>query len=197
MSGHYFDDPTVESRPTDVVLSLPEGAFTLRTDRGVFSNGGVDSATRLLLLDAPAPPATGNLLDLGCGAGPIAIALAVRSPDATVWAVDVNERARALTAHNAEVNGLGNIRVAAPADVPADITFDAIWSNPPIRVGKAALHELLLLWLPRLTPEGAAVMVVGKNLGADSLQAWLTGHGWPTSRLSSARGFRILRTVRA
>lgn len=196
MSGHYFDDPTVESRPTDVVLNLPEGAFTLRTDRGVFSNGGVDSATRLLLLDAPAPPATGNLLDLGCGAGPIAIALAVRSPDATVWAVDVNERARALTAHNAEVNGLTNIRVAAPTDVPPDVTFDVIWSNPPIRIGKAALHDLLLLWLPRLAPQGSAVMVVGKNLGADSLQSWLTGQGWPTSRLSSSRGFRILRAVR-
>lgn len=196
MSGHYFDDPTVESRPTDVVLNLPEGAFTLRTDRGVFSNGGVDSATRLLLLDAPAPPATGNLLDLGCGAGPIAIALAVRSPDATVWAVDVNERARALTAHNAEVNGLTNLRVAAPTDVPPDVTFDVIWSNPPIRIGKAALHDLLLLWLPRLAPQGSAVMVVGKNLGADSLQSWLTGQGWPTSRLSSSRGFRILRAVR-
>jgi 16S rRNA G1207 methylase RsmC len=196
MSGHYFDDPTVESRPTDVVLSLPEGAFTLRTDRGVFSNGGVDSATRLLLLDAPVPPSTGNLLDLGCGTGPISIALAVRSPDATVWAVDVNERARRLTLHNAEANGLTNIRVAAPDEVPDDIVFDTIWSNPPIRIGKAALHDLLLLWLPRLTPDGAAVMVVSKNLGADSLQAWLTAQGWPTSRLSSARGYRILRTLR-
>jgi 16S rRNA G1207 methylase RsmC len=196
MSGHYFDDPTVDSRPTDVVLSLPEGAFTLRTDRGVFSNGGVDSATRLLLLDAPAPPATGNLLDLGCGAGPITLALAVRSPGATVWAVDVNERARQLTEHNAEANGLTNVRVASPDDVPDDITFDTIWSNPPIRIGKSALHDLLLRWLPRLTPEGCAVMVVGKNLGADSLQAWLTTQGWPTERLSSARGFRILRTVR-
>lgn len=196
MSGHYFDDPTVDSRPTDVVLSLPEGAFTLRTDRGVFSNGGVDAATRLLLVDAPAPPATGNLLDLGCGAGPITLALAVRSPGATVWAVDVNERARQLTAHNAEANGLTNVRVASPDDVPDDITFDTIWSNPPIRIGKAALHDLLLRWLPRLTPEGCAVMVVGKNLGADSLQAWLTTQGWPTTRLCSARGFRLLRTVR-
>lgn len=196
MSGHYFDDPAVESHPTDVVLSLPEGAFTLRTDRGVFSNGAVDGATRLLLLDAPPPPATGNLLDLGCGAGPITIALAVRSPGATVWAVDVNARARQLTAHNAEVNGLTNVRVVSPDDMPEDIAFDTIWSNPPIRIGKAALHDLLLRWLPRLTPDGHAVMVVGKNLGADSLQAWLTAHGWPTTRLSSARGFRILRTQR-
>lgn len=196
MSGHYFDDPTVESRPTDVVLSLPEGAFTLRTDRGVFSNGAVDSATRLLLLEAPAPPATGHLLDLGCGAGPITIALAVRSPGATVWAIDVNERARRLTAHNAEVNGLANVRVVSPDDVPDDISFATIWSNPPIRIGKAALHDLLLRWLPRLTPDGDAVMVVSKNLGADSLQTWLTAQGWPTTRLSSARGYRILRSAR-
>jgi 16S rRNA G1207 methylase RsmC len=113
-----------------------------------------------------------------------------------VWAVDVNARARQLTAHNAEVNGLTNVRVVSPDDMPEDIAFDTIWSNPPIRIGKAALHDLLLRWLPRLTPDGHAVMVVGKNLGADSLQAWLTAQGWPTTRLSSARGFRILRTQR-
>ena len=75
-------------------------------------------------------------------------------------------------------------------------TYDEIWSNPPIRVGKQVLHDLLLTWLPRLAPGGRAVMVVGKNLGADSLQRWLGEQGWPTTRLASAKGFRILETRR-
>lgn len=197
MSGQYFDQPSVGSDPVDTDLLLPEGVLSLRTDRGVFSHGHVDAATRLLLLDAPPPSPTGDLLDLGCGAGPIALTLALRSPDATVWAVDVNERARELTAYNARANGLANIRVAAPDEVPDHMRFATIWSNPPIRIGKAALHDLLRLWLGRLADGGEAVMVVGKNLGSDSLQAWLTAEGWPTTRLSSARGFRVLRSVRA
>jgi 16S rRNA G1207 methylase RsmC len=76
--------------------------------------------------------------------------------------------------------------------VPAEVRFDEIWSNPPIRIGKEPLHALLLTWLPRLAPGGRAVLVVGKNLGADSLQRWLGEQGYPTTRLASAKGFRVL-----
>ena len=148
--------------------------------------------TALLLRTAPAPPPAGVALDLGCGAGAIALALARRAPAPTVWAVDVNERARALCAANAAANGLTNVVVAAPDEVPADVRFDVIWSNPPIRIGKAALHELLPTWLDRLTPTGRAVLVVQKHLGSDSLQRWLTEQGWPTTRLASAKGYRLL-----
>ncbi len=130
-------------------------------------------------------------LDLGCGSGPIAITMALRAPALDVWAVDVNERARALAAANAAANGAA-ISVAGPDDVPADVRFDVIWSNPPIRIGKDALHELLLTWLPRLTPGGRAVLVVQKHLGADSLQRWLVAEGFPTTRLASAKGYRLL-----
>ena len=92
-------------------------------------------------------------------------------------AVDVNERARTLCAANAADNGIGNVEVLAPEAVDPALRFDAIWSNPPIRVGKAALHELLLTWLDRLTADGAAHLVVHKNLGSDSLQRWLTDAG--------------------
>ncbi len=196
--SHYFDDdPTAPSAPRDVTLLLPDTTLTLRTDRGVFGYERIDSGTKLLLLKAPPPPATGNLLDLGCGYGPIALTLAHRAPGATVWAIDVNERARALCAASAERNGLANVRVCSPDEVPDHIQFAAIWSNPAIRIGKAALHAMLLRWLRRLGPSGAATMVVLKHLGSDSLQAWLTRQGYPTERLASSGGYRILHSTAA
>jgi 16S rRNA (guanine1207-N2)-methyltransferase len=191
--SHYFDErPAVGSAETVVSVELPDTSFTLRTDRGVFSHGRLDPGTELLLRKAPAPPRRGELLDLGCGAGAIALTLARRAPEATVWAVDVNERARALCAANAVANGMPNVIVVPPDEVPGDVRLDAIWSNPPIRVGKHALHELLAAWLARLTPAGRALLVVQRHLGADSLQRWLTEQGWPATRLASARGYRLL-----
>lgn len=195
--SHYFDErpgTASERRVVDVVL--PDTAFTLATDRGVFSHGHVDTGTLVLLQQAPPPSPTGHLLDLGCGAGPIALTLARRSPAATVWAVDVNERARALTAENAARNSIGNVRVVPPDGVPPGTRFATIWSNPPVRIGKAALHDLLSTWLDRLTDDGSAILVVQKHLGADSLQRWLHQHGFPTERLASRAGFRLLRAVR-
>lgn len=196
--GHYFDeDPDSPSMPRDVELWLPDLSLTLTTDRGVFGYGQIDAGSKLLLLKAPAPPATGHLLDLGCGVGTVALPLARRAPDAMVWAVDVNSRARELCAANATANRITNIRVLAPDDVPADVAFDCIWSNPPIRIGKPALHDMLLLWLARLSPAGSATMVVHKHLGADSLQRWITDQGYPTTRTASSSGYRILHTSRA
>jgi 16S rRNA (guanine1207-N2)-methyltransferase len=192
--GHYFDaDPAVPSRPGHVDLVLPDFRARLRSDRGVFSAGGVDPGTLQLLRAVPADSLTGNLLDLGCGYGPIACTLAHRSPAAKVWAVDVNERALALTSANAEGLRLPNVRVIKPADAPSGLTFAGIWSNPPIRVGKAALHELLSSWLPRLESTGSAWLVVQRHLGADSLASWLEREGWAVVRVGSKRGYRILR----
>ena len=199
--GHYFDsEPAVPSRPAEVELVLPDFRARLQVDRGVFSAGGIDPGT-LELLRATRAEAAGlargsHLLDLGCGYGPIACTLAHFSPGSTVWAVDVNDRALALTATNARVLGFDAIRSARPEDVPADRTFAAIWSNPPIRVGKAALQDLLMSWLPRLQPAGVAWMVVSRHLGADSLAAWLGTQGWRVERKGSKRGYRILRVDR-
>jgi 16S rRNA (guanine1207-N2)-methyltransferase len=191
--SHYFDErPGVRSEIRTVDVTLGDVAFTMRTDRGVFSHGHLDAGTSLLVRASPPPAPTGDLLDLGCGSGAIALTLALRSPAATVWAVDVNERARGLTSHNAERNGLTNVVVADPDAVPADVRFATIWSNPPIRIGKAALHELLATWLGRLTADGRAVLVVQRHLGADSLQRWLEGVGHRTERLASRAGFRLL-----
>lgn len=193
---HYFDEqPRVASAVETVDVALPDVAFTFETDRGVFSHGHLDAGTRLLLQRAPSPPSGGHLLDLGCGAGPIALALALRSPDATVWAVDVNERARELTSANARRLGADNVRVVDPDGIPADVRFDAIWSNPPIRIGKAQLHDLLTRWLARRAPNAVAVLVVNKHLGADSLQRWLVDGGYDVERLASSSGFRVLRVA--
>ena len=174
-------------------LVLPDLHLDLETDRGVFSRERVDPGTKLLLLEAPPPPAAGNLLDLGCGYGPLAVALARRSPEATVWAVDVNRRAVALTAENARAAGLANVAAVEPDDVPDGIRFAALWSNPPVRLGQAPLHGLLQRWLARLAPGASAFLVVHKHLGADSLARWLDGEGHPTRRLVSRMGYRILQ----
>ena len=195
--GHYFDeDPDAPSSPREVELWLPDMSLTLTTDRGVFGYGQIDAGSKLLLMKAPSPPSTGNLLDLGCGVGTITLPMARRAPQAEVWAVDVNGRARDLCAANATANNVGNVHVAAPDDVPSDLSFNCIWSNPPIRIGKPALHELLLRWLPRLAPAGYAILVVQKHLGSDSLQRWLTDQGFPTERIASSSGYRILHSRR-
>jgi 16S rRNA (guanine1207-N2)-methyltransferase len=161
---------------------------------GVFAQGRLDVGTAVLFRETE-PPSAGTVLDLGCGYGIIGLAIAVAVPAARVTAVDVNERAVLLANENAAALGVSDRYTATtPGEVPTDLVFDEIWSNPPIRVGKQALHELLTTWLPRLTPAGRAVMVVGKNLGADSLQRWLGQQGFPTARLASAKGFRVLET---
>ena len=192
---HYFSEsPAVASRPTRVVVDVRGLRFDLETDRGTFSPTRLDPGTAFLIGSAPGPPASGRFLDLGCGYGPLACALATLAPGAEVVATDVNRRSRDLCAANAAALGLGNIEVAAPEEV--DGVFDLVWSNPPIRIGKPALHALLLEWLGRLSPTGEAVLVVNRHLGADSLQRWLTDQGLPTERLASKKGYRLLRTTR-
>jgi 16S rRNA G1207 methylase RsmC len=196
--GHYFSEsPDVPSRPRQVRVRLDGLDYTLTTDRGVFSPDRLDAGTGVLLRAVPA--VTGStLLDLGCGYGPVACVLARRAPQATVWAVDVNERARSLTAANAEACGVADqVRVSAPESVPGDLQLDEIWSNPPVRIGKPALHDLLLTWLPRLRPEGQAWLVMARNLGSDSLARWLPAQGWACTRVASTQGYRVLRVHRA
>lgn len=158
----------------------------------MFGFRGVDLGTMVLLREAPAPPSSGEILDLGCGYGPIAVALALRSPGARVWAVDMNERALELARGNATSAKALNVTACLPDAVPQDVRFDAIYSNPPVRVGKAPLHELLLRWLARLNPVGAAYLVVQRNLGSDSLATWLASQGYEVERLKSKKGYRVL-----
>ena len=197
MDEHYFTaDPSVAFKRAPVHASVWGQELDLVSGSGVFAQGRVDIGTAILFRETE-PPAPGRILDLGCGYGLIGLAAAAAVPEADVTAVDVNERAVLLANENAASLGVADrFRAVTPDAVGADATYDEIWSNPPIRIGKEALHELLLTWLPRLAPGGRAVMVVGKNLGADSLQRWLGEQGYPTVRLASAKGFRVLETRR-
>jgi 16S rRNA G1207 methylase RsmC len=179
------------------VVDVHGDRFELATDSATFSPRRLDPGTAFLLDAAPAPPQEGTFLDLGCGYGPIATVLARARPGARIVAVDINERSRELCERNAAELGCDNIEVLAPGQVEPALRFDLLWSNPPIRIGKEALRELLLLWLRRLTPDGHAVLVMGRNLGADSMQAWLGEQGFPTDRLASKRGYRLLRSSAA
>lgn len=198
---HYFSatpDGPLERR--SIQVRLRGHAVTLVTAGGTFSPEHVDRGTLALLNAAPMPPASGTALDLGCGWGAISLALALEAPELDVWAVDVNERALLLTGENAESLGLDRVRPTLPADVPAETTFDLMWSNPPIRIGKDALHQLLSDWLPRLNAGGEAWLVVAKKLGGDSLQAWIAAQFGPelaVERHSTDAGFRVLRVRRA
>ena len=195
---HYFTaDPSAPFRRAPVHASVWGQELSLTSGSGVFAQGRVDIGTAVLFRET-SPPAAGRVLDLGCGYGVIGLAIASVVPGSTVTGVDVNERAVLLANENAVSLGVADRYTALTPDaVPAEATYDELWSNPPIRIGKAALHELLLTWLPRLEPGGRAVMVVGKNLGADSLQRWLGESGYPTERIASAKGFRVLETRRS
>ena len=196
-SDHYFTpDPTSPSTPTTHQVQVRKLQLTLAGDRGVFNHGELDWGTRVLIENAQVPTG-GVLLDLGCGGGAIAVALAKLRPNAEVWAVDVNERAIEVARRTVKLNELSNVRVVTVGDVPADLQFDAIWSNPPIRIGKDELHRLLREWLARLTPQGCADLVVHKNLGSDSLAKWLAAEGYVVQRQASKQGYRILHVTRA
>lgn len=198
-SDHYFSaEPSSEMVLKPLRVTLAGREVELQTAGGVFSPGGVDGGTRVLLGSVPPPPPGGHLLDLGCGWGPIALSLALESPRATVWAVDVNERALDLTRRNAQQLGLTNLNAVRPEDVPGELAFRTIWSNPPIRVGKNELHGMLSTWLPRLADASDAWLVVARNLGADSLQRWIEAEHAElrAQRAATSKGFRVLRVRR-
>jgi 16S rRNA (guanine1207-N2)-methyltransferase len=199
VADHYFSaEPGSADIRRTVEARIWGREYTFTTATGVFSRDRLDIGTAVLLREVKPPTGGGTFLDLGTGYGPIACALAVEAAEAEVWAVDVNTRALELTAENAKAAGVADrVHPALPDHVPADVRFDEIWSNPAIHIGKAELHKMLLHWLALLAPGGVAWFVVGKNLGGDSLQRWLTEQGYPCERTGSAKGFRVLRATNA
>ncbi|WP_296648225.1 methyltransferase [Rhodoluna sp.] len=196
-SEHYFSEtPGSTFKPKNIQVEINGSLVSVTTSGGIFSPDHIDQGTGILLNHLDEAPPSGNILDIGCGWGPVALALASHSPKATIWAIDVNERSLELTAANAAKLGLTNIKTCKPEDVPDDLVFSGIWSNPPIRVGKEVLHEILLKWLPKLADGAEGYLVVQKNLGADSLHRWLEDslpQDFSTIRVETAKSFRILR----
>ena len=199
-SEHYFSSsPETELKLRQIQVPLAGQTYELTTSNGIFSPERIDAGTQVLLANVPPAPPGGDLLDLGCGWGPIALTLALESPHATIWAVDVNERALDLVRRNADRLGLHNVNAVKPEDVPSGVEFTGIRSNPPIRVGKDELHSMLSLWLPRLGSGSDAWLVVQKNLGSDSLHRWLEGSlpgDFSVTRASTNKGYRVLRVRR-
>jgi len=199
--NHYFaSSPEGPLVPREITVTLNGNKYSVLTAGGVFSPEHIDQGTQVLLTHLEKANPSGNFLDIGCGWGPIALALALHSPKAKIYAIDVNERSLELTKLNVERLGLTNIVVCKPQEVPSDIEFDEIWSNPPIRVGKVVLHEILTLWINRLTAGGTARLVIQKNLGSDSLHKWLIQEFNPnfeSTRIDTSKTFRVLKVTRA
>jgi 16S rRNA (guanine1207-N2)-methyltransferase len=192
-SSQYFSEqPSGTEVRRTITAQIWGRELQFITASGVFAADGLDRGTAVLLRASPVPEGQPRILDLGCGYGPIALAIAVHCPGALIDAVDINERALALCRENAEALGVADrVHVLRPDQVDPEVRYDEVWSNPPIRIGKQSLHELLLTWLARLAPDGVARLVVGKNLGSDTLQRWLIDEGYACERVASAKGFRV------
>ena len=196
---HYFSaSPDKPATLREITFQVAGQEFAVQAASGTFSASKLDPGTSILLSKFEEFPESGNILDLGCGWGPISLAIATLRPETRVWSLDVNQRSMELARNNASKLGLTNINVVTEDQIPEDLKFDAIWSNPPIRIGKAALHALLKNWLPRLESGGRAMLVVQKQLGADSLLAWIQAEfpDLTASRFSADKGFRVLEVTR-
>jgi 16S rRNA (guanine1207-N2)-methyltransferase len=194
VTSHYFSrDASGPERRQTITATVWGEELRLVTANGVFAGDGLDRGTAVLLRESPIPTGQPRILDLGCGYGPIALAIARACPGAVVDAVDVNERALQLCRDNARTLGVADrVTVLRPDEADPATRYDEIWSNPPIRIGKEPLHALLLHWLDRLADDGVARLVVAKNLGADTIQRWLAEQGYAAERAASAKGFRVL-----
>lgn len=198
---HYFSQsPSSDEGAVERRVSLQGREYAVTTSGGVFSASHVDKGTAVLLRKAPEPDLRpGDLaIDLGCGWGPLTLALCEKAASADVWAVDVNERALELTRKNAARSGFSPKALAPDEALAAlgDRKIQLIWSNPPVRIGKERLHELLATWIEKLSDDGAAYLVIQRNLGADSLRSWMLGQGWGCEKIGSAKGFRVFAVTR-
>ena len=200
-NDHYFTaSPESVQKTTELRLTLRGHSVVMNSVSGTFSPGSLDKGTAVLINNATPPPPAGTFLDIGCGWGPLAATLALESPAAQVWGIDVNERALDVARENMNALGLSGVHITTPEGIPEGVSFDLIWSNPPIKVGKAELHRILTTWLPRLTPEGEAWLVVATKLGGDSLQQWLNDGGageLKAQRATTSKGYRLLKVTRA
>lgn len=208
----YFsaEPSSIDERRT-LHVTLRDNDVTVQVSNGVFSASRLDLGTSVLLKHAPELPKSGKFLDIGCGWGPISLAFGLESPEAEVFAIDVNERALELTELNAKNAGLKHIHTSLVDDALKEENnskesntlefnnFDIICSNPPIRVGKEILHNILLTWIPRLKVGGKAYLVVQKNLGSDSLITWLAenlGESYSVEKYASSKGYRVIEVKR-
>lgn len=195
---HYFSEqPQTDAKTHSVEFELEGTVFNLTAASGTFSSTRLDSGTRVLLKESALFPVSGTVLDIGCGWGPISLAVATLRPETEVFGLDVNSRSLELAQANAANLKLKNFKAVRAEQIPNELLFDGIWSNPPIRVGKAVLHQLMQTWIPRLKPGASAMLVVQKQLGAESFQKWLseTFTEFDVAKQSIDKGYRVIRVT--
>lgn len=193
MTEHYYtQNPGAAHDERQVIFNVLGLEFRCVTDAGVFSRDGLDMGTRILL-DA-LPPLKGRVLDLGCGWGPVGVALGKRYPELDLLMTDVNARAVELAARNLRANGVTNARTAQGENYAAcSGTFDAIALNPPIRAGKAVVYGLFAGAAEHLSEGGALYVVIRKQQGAESAERYLRTIYRDVARIAREKGYWVLR----
>jgi 16S rRNA (guanine1207-N2)-methyltransferase len=172
LTEHYYSQkPDVVSNPQFWDFTLKGRTFRFKSDNGVFSKKEVDFGSRLLVESFNLDEAVeGDILDVGCGYGPIGISIAAAYPDRTIEMIDINSRAVELSKENAASNAIANVKIyeSDRFDKVASNQFAAILTNPPIRAGKSVVHEILEESYRSLVAGGELWVVIQKKQGAPS-----------------------------
>lgn len=199
MSEHYYaKDPKVKSQPKDWTAELRGKTMRFKTDAGVFSKGEVDFGSRLLVESFSMPEVKGDVLDVGCGYGPIGLTIAASFPERHIQMVDVNERALALSKHNAGQNGISNATIYSSDALSAvqGADFAAILTNPPIRAGKDTVFAFYDHSFAKLQLGGELWVVIQKKQGAPSTMKRLEELFGNVETVAKKRGYFILRAIK-
>ena len=189
--SYYFDkDTDVTSKEITTRAEIGSNLYTFKTDNNVFSKRGLDFGTRTLLETIDVNSISGDVLDFGCGYGPIGIYIASKT-DSNVDMVDINERALGLARVNANINGV-NVNIFE-SDIYSNVAkkYDYIITNPPIRVGKKILYEILIGAKEHLNNDGHLIFVINKDQGGKSTMKDLEKH-YEVKLLNKNKGFLII-----
>lgn len=192
--GHYFtNDPALKHEIREVKIIIKSQTYLFTTDAGVFSKSGLDFGTRTLLEALPLDKISGRVLDFGCGYGPIGI-FVKNNTSAIVDMIDINNRSLELAKKNASLNDLDVNIFHSDTYQNVKEKYDYIITNPPIRVGKIKLYEILFDAKKYLKKSGELWLVINKNQGAKSLLRDLDKH-YTVSIVEKSKGFYIIRAI--
>lgn len=199
MKNHYYSEtPGTESKRETWDFILNDEKFRFTTDAGVFSKKEVDFGSRVLIESFVPPEVPGDYIDVGCGYGPIGLSLAKAEPDRTVQMVDINERAVELAKVNAQANKVDNVKIMKSylfAEVK-DSDFAAVITNPPIRAGKAVVHQIFEDAHRKLCIGGELWVVIQKKQGAPSAMEKIEELFGQVETVAKKKGYYILRAIK-
>ena len=194
MSRYFDNDPSLPHEDCSYSFEIASRRFTISSDSGVFSKGGLDDGSRLLLETIVKTDLGDHILDLGCGVGPIGLILASFDPARRLVLADVSRRALDLARKNAASLGLSDRVEVVESDVYSGIssTFDCIVTNPPIRAGKKVTYAMYAGALSHLNEGGRLILVIRTKQGAESCFAYLQTLFGKVECVKQKKGYRIL-----